>query len=128
VRVVVVEDEADSRDILGDLLRAWGADVTTAASAAEALVAFNDAPPDVLVSDIGMPRMDGYELLREVRKRGDREGGRVPAVALTAYADAESRRLALESGFDEHVTKPADPKALVAAVARLAGRAFAIRT
>jgi two-component system CheB/CheR fusion protein len=122
VRVLIVEDEADSRDILGDLLRAWGADVVTVASGPEALVALDDRTPDVLVSDIGMPGMDGYELLREVRKRDDARGGRVPAIALTAYADSESRRLAVETGFEEHVAKPAEPKVLLAAVARLAGR------
>ena len=127
VRILVVEDEADSREILDDLLRAWGAEVTTAASGPEALVALNVSTPDVLVSDVGMPGMDGYELLREVRQRGDGEGGRVPAVALTAYADAESRRLALEAGFEEHVAKPAEPKVLLAAVARLVGRRFATR-
>ena len=127
VRVMVVEDEADSREILGDLLRAWGAEVTTAASAAEALAALDDRIPDVLVSDVGMPGMDGYELLREVRKRDGEKGGRIPAIALTAYADADSRRLALEAGFQEHVPKPAEPKALLAAVARLAGASFPFR-
>ena len=122
VRVLVVEDEADSRDILGDLLRAWGAEVTTAASATEALVTLDDRVPDVLVSDVGMPGMDGYELLREVRKRDDGKGGRIPAIALTAYADADSRRQALEAGFEQHVAKPAEPNVLLAAVARLAGR------
>jgi hypothetical protein len=78
--------------------------------------------PDVLVSDIGMPGMDGFELIRELRRRGSGNGGSVPAIALTAYAGEESRRQALAAGFEEHVPKPAEPQELVAAVARLAGR------
>jgi two-component system, chemotaxis family, CheB/CheR fusion protein len=122
LRVLIVEDEADSRDILAAVLREWGADVTTSASAPDALVVLDSRPPDVLVSDIGMPGMDGYELIRELRKRDAARGGRVPAIALTAYVDPESRSQAFAAGFEEHVAKPADPQALLAAVARLAGR------
>jgi signal transduction histidine kinase/ActR/RegA family two-component response regulator len=122
LRVLIVEDEADSRDILAAVLREWGADVTTSASALDALVVLDSRPPDLLVSDIGMPGMDGYELIRELRKRDAAHGGRVPAIALTAYVDPESRSQAFSAGFEEHVAKPADPQALLAAVARLAGR------
>jgi two-component system CheB/CheR fusion protein len=122
LRVMVVEDEADSREILSTMLREWGAEVTTAGSAPEALSALAEGAPDVLVSDIGMPGMDGFELIRELRRRGSGNGGRVPAIALTAYAGEESRREALAAGFEEHVSKPAEPRELVAAVARLAGR------
>jgi len=122
VRVMVVEDEADSREILSTMLREWGADVTTAPSAPEALNALAAEAPDVLVSDIGMPGMDGFELIRELRRRGSGNGGTVPAVALTAYAGEESRREALAAGFEEHVAKPAEPQELLNAVARLAGR------
>ena len=122
VRVMVVEDEADSREILSTMLREWGADVTTAPSAPEALNALAAEAPDVLVSDIGMPGMDGFELIRELRRRGSGNGGTVPAVALTAYAGEESRRQALAAGFEEHVAKPAEPQELLNAVARLAGR------
>jgi CheY-like chemotaxis protein len=122
VRVLVVEDEADSREILSTMLREWGADVTTAPSAPEALSALDGAAPDVLVSDIGMPGIDGFELIREIRRRGTGNGGSVPAIALTAYAGEESRREALAAGFEEHVPKPAEPQELLVAVARLAGR------
>jgi len=122
LRVLIVEDEADSRDILAAVLREWGADVTTSASAPDALVVLESRPPDVLVSDIGMPGMDGYELIRELRKRDAAHGGRVPAIALTAYADQDSRSQVFSAGFEEHMAKPADPQALLAAVARLAGR------
>jgi CheY-like chemotaxis protein len=122
VRVMVVEDETDSRDILAGVLREWGAEVTTAASAPEALTAMSHRPPDVLVSDIGMPGMDGYDLIRELHKPRSDNAAHVPAIALTAYAGEESRGKALESGFDEHVAKPADPQQLLSAVARLAGR------
>jgi len=122
LRVMVVEDEADSREILSSMLREWGAEVTTARSAPEALSALAEGAPDVLVSDIGMPGMDGFELIRELRRRGSGNGGRVPAIALTAYAGEESRREALAAGFEEHVAKPAGSRQLVAAVARLAGR------
>jgi CheY-like chemotaxis protein len=122
LRVLIVEDEDDSREILAALLREWGAEVTTSASAPDALVVVNSRPPDLLVSDVGMPGMDGYELVRELHKRDEAHGGRVPAIALTAYADQESRSQALAAGFEEHVAKPADPQALLAAVARLAGR------
>jgi two-component system CheB/CheR fusion protein len=122
VRVMVVEDEADSREILSTVLREWGAEVTTAASGPEALSTLAARSPDVLVSDIGMPGMDGYQLIREVRQRRDGNGGRVPAIALTAYAGEDSRREALAAGFEEHVAKPADPQELLAAVARLVGR------
>jgi len=122
VRVMVVEDEADSREILSTMLREWGAQVTTALSAPEALSALAAEAPDVLVSDIGMPGMDGFELIRELRRRGTSNGGSVPAIALTAYAGEESRRQALAAGFEEHVPKPAEPQELLDAVARLAGR------
>jgi len=122
LRVLIVEDEADSRDILAAVLREWGADVTTSASAPDALVVLDSRPPDVLVSDIGMPGMDGYELIRELRERDAAHGGRVPAIALTAYADQDSRSQVFSAGFEEHMAKPADPQALLAAVARLTGR------
>jgi CheY-like chemotaxis protein len=122
LRILVVEDEADSREIISTVLREWGADVAAAAAARDALRALDDGTPDVLVSDIGMPDMDGFELIRAVRKRSPGAGGKVPAIALTAYAEPESRQSALDAGFDEHVPKPAEPRQLLQAVARLAGR------
>jgi len=104
------------------VLAQHGASVTTAGSAAEALAALDRARMDVLVSDIGMPDEDGYALIRKVRARGGRNGPRIPAIALTAYARVEDRARALLAGFQLHVTKPVEPTELVTAVASLAGR------
>jgi signal transduction histidine kinase/ActR/RegA family two-component response regulator len=123
VRVLVVEDEKDTRDLLVMALSGCGAEVTAASSVPEALAAFDRRKPDVLVSDIGLPVEDGYSLIRKVRARN---GNAVPAAAVTAYAGAEDRRRALEAGFQTHLAKPVDPSELVATVARLAGRRVAV--
>ncbi|MFT3764825.1 MAG: ATP-binding protein [Minicystis sp.] len=117
VRVLVVEDEPDAREMALRVLEESGAAVRTAASAAEALAAIDAARPDVLVSDIGLPEMDGYELIRRVRAGAPARD--VPAIALTAFARPEDRTRALGAGFQSHVTKPLEPSALVATVARL---------
>ncbi|RPH54150.1 response regulator, partial [bacterium] len=124
VRVLVVEDEVDTRDLLVTALEQCGAAVTAVATSPEALDAFeaSGTVPDVLVSDIGLPGEDGYELLRKVRSLATGRGGDVPAAALTAFARAEDRLRALEAGFQTHLAKPIDPSELVATVARLAGR------
>jgi CheY-like chemotaxis protein len=98
-----------------------GAKVRAAASASEALAAFREFRPDILVSDIGMPQADGYALLREVRALSPEEGGRIPAVALTAYAHEEDRMRALLAGFQVHVAKPINPPEFVAVIVGLAG-------
>jgi CheY-like chemotaxis protein len=100
-----------------------GAEVTTASSAAEAFRLLKEAKPDVLVSDIGMPGEDGYSLIHRVRRLEDAEGGKTPAVALTAYAREEDRRKAIRAGFQTHMTKPVEPSELAEVVASLAGRA-----
>ena len=123
VRVLVVEDEDDTRDLLVTALEQCGAQVTAAPSAAAALASLDREPPDVMVSDLAMPDEDGYSLIRKVRARGPENGGGVPAAALTAYARAEDRVRALASGFQMHLPKPIDPSDLVAVVASLAGRA-----
>ena len=120
IRVLVVEDQADTREFLERLLAERGALVTTAASAAEALSHLALAAPDVLVADIGMPEVDGYELIRRVRRREVARGGAVPAVALTAFAREEDRERALAAGYEEHVAKPVEPSVLFAVIARLA--------
>jgi CheY-like chemotaxis protein len=99
--------------------------VKTASSADEALASFNGdaSAPGVLVSDIGMPQVDGFELMRRVRSMGPERGGKVPSVALTAFARSEDRRKAMLAGFDMFVSKPVEPGELAAVVARLAGRA-----
>jgi signal transduction histidine kinase len=122
LRVMVVEDEIDTRDLLVISLEQCGAEVTACGSVPEALAGFDRAVPDVLVSDIGVPGEDGYSLIRKIRARPPEKGGKVPAAALTAYARAEDRLRALEAGYQTHLAKPIDPSELMASVARLAGR------
>lgn len=120
LKVLVVDDEADSRDLLAILLEQCQAEVRTAGSAAAALALLDDFSPDVIVSDIGMPDMDGYHFIAEVRRRSPDRGGCVPAIALTAFSRSEDRTRAFVSGFQVHVPKPAAPIELLAAVAALA--------
>lgn len=122
VRVLVVEDEDDTRELLVTALEQCGAQVTSSSSAADALASFDRLPPDVLVSDLAMPDEDGFSLIRKVRSRDAGNGGAVPAAALTAYARTEDRIRALAAGFQKHLPKPIDPSDLIAAVAALAGR------
>ncbi|WP_437624791.1 response regulator [Sorangium sp. So ce1151] len=125
LHVLLVEDDADARELLQEVLSQHRAEVTAVASASEALAAFVAARPHVLVSDIAMPGEDGYELIRAIRQRPPHAGGDLPALALTAYARKEDQKRALEAGFHMHATKPIEPAALVAAVASLAARARA---
>jgi len=120
--VLVVEDEEHSRELLLTVLQQCNARVSTASSAAEALLLLMKERPEVLISDIGMPGEDGYSLIRKVRALPPEAGGRTPAVALTAYARVEDRTRALRSGFNMHVPKPIEPAELIAVVANLAGR------
>ncbi|MFO0606473.1 MAG: ATP-binding protein [Polyangiales bacterium] len=122
LRVLVVDDEPDARELVASLLARCRAEVTTAASAEEALASFRRAPPDVLVSDIGMPGEDGYALIRRVRALPSEEGGDVPAVAVTAYSSMADRSRALLAGFSMHVAKPVEPAELLVVLARAAGR------
>jgi len=120
LRVLVVEDEPDTRNLLVMLLELCHAQVVSAASAAEARELVARDAPHLIISDIGMPGGDGYALIRDVRAMPDDRGGRVPAVALTAYARAEDRARALRAGFDEHLPKPVEPRELVRVIASLA--------
>jgi CheY-like chemotaxis protein len=122
VRVLVVDDDPDGRDLVRALLEECGAIVTDACSAQDALASLVSFVPDVLVSDVGMPGMDGFELLREVRRLPDQRAARTPAVALTAFARSIDRTRALLAGFQLHLSKPTDAAELVAAVASLSGR------
>ncbi len=122
LKVVVVDDQPDARDLIRRVLEECSARVATAATADEALRLVEAERPDVLVTDIGMPETDGFELLRRVRALGQMRGGRVPAIALTAFARSEDRTRALRAGFLVHVSKPVDPIELVATVASVAGR------
>ena len=121
LRVMIVDDEKDSRELLRDFLLHCGAEVFTAASATEALAALEEFNPHILISDIGMPEQDGYDLIRQVRGREKSAGAkRIPAVALTAYARVEDRMKAFSAGFQMHVPKPVEPAELGAVIASLA--------
>jgi two-component system, chemotaxis family, CheB/CheR fusion protein len=122
LRVLVVDDEPEARNLLGLILMSYEAEVRDCASAAEALQMLDEWRPDVLVSDIGMPFVDGYELMRNVRAREPERGGLVPALALTAYARAEDARRALEAGYHAHIPKPVEPGELATVVASLVRR------
>jgi len=119
ITVLVVDDEKDARGLIKRVLEQYGANVAMAASAAEAVKLFASVRPDVLVSDIGMPGIDGYELLHQIRELGGARGGDVPAIALSALARAEDRTRALRAGFIVHVAKPVEPHELVATVASI---------
>lgn len=121
VHVLVVDDEEDALTMVRELLETAGARVTTVMSAEEALAVLPREMPDLLLSDIGMPFMDGFELIRKVRELPPALRD-VPAAALTAYARAEDRTRALRGGFQAHLAKPIDPGELIAAVQTLAGR------
>ena len=120
VTALVVDDDPDSRNFLRELLARQGLTVFSAASADEAMETFDRLRPDVLVSDIAMPGEDGYDLIRRVRARSEHEGGRTPAVALTAYVRIEDQRAAIAAGYDRHISKPVDVTELVTVVAELA--------
>jgi CheY-like chemotaxis protein len=122
LRVLVLEDEDDTRDLLIAALEGCGAEVAAAGSVAAALELIDRRLPDVVVSDIGMPGEDGYAFIRRLRERPAERGGRLPVAALTAYARAEDRTRALAAGFQTHLAKPLEPGALVQTVASLAGR------
>ncbi len=121
-RVLVVDDEADAREALVELLARYGAEVRSAASVIEAMAALAASLPDVLVSDLGMPGMDGYELIRRVRLLPADAGGLLPSLAVSGYATPEHRKKVLRTGFQTHLEKPVAAAELVNEVARLAGR------
>ncbi len=120
LRVLVVDDEADMRDLVVVILSEYRANVRVAASAAEALLILDQFKPDVLVSDIGMPEVDGYTLMRQIRTRPPHQSGQIPAIALTAYAGEVNQQQALAAGFQRHVPKPVEPEELARAIADLA--------
>jgi CheY-like chemotaxis protein len=117
IKVLVVDDDQDTRELLEWVLKRAGADVTTVGSAREALEAIDAHPPQVVVSDIAMPEEDGYSLVKRLRARPPERGGRIPAVALTAHSMVQDRLLSLRAGFQSHVPKPVVPEELVEVVA-----------
>jgi PAS domain S-box-containing protein len=121
LKVLVVDDEPDNRQLLTVMLSEWGASAIAASSAAEAIEILAQSQPDILVSDIGMPIEDGYSLIRKIRSSESGQTKRLPAVALTAYARDEDRALAIDAGYDERLTKPIEPTQFLAVLAQLAG-------
>ncbi|MCT7966478.1 response regulator [Laspinema sp. D1] len=116
VRVLVVDDDDDSLEFMQFVLEQSGCQVRAIASTIEALAVFSDWQPDLVISDIAMPEEDGYSFIRKIRAMERNAGGQIPAVALTAYAREEDRNAAFLAGFQEHLSKPIDPKALMAAI------------
>ena len=122
VHALLVEDDDDSRKLLGTILKRHGARVTSAKSAAEALRVFEADVPDILISDIGMPDEDGYEFIRKLRSLPPEKGGLTPAIALTGYASRKDRERALEAGYHKHMAKPIEQADMISAIAALVGR------
>jgi CheY-like chemotaxis protein len=125
LRILVVDDEPDCATLTGYVLSQWGADVKVVISASEALEVFEryeEWPPDILVSDIQMPAIDGYGLIRRVRKMDPDRGGNIPAIALTAYTRVEDRIRALVAGFQIHIAKPFEPVELLTVVESVLNR------
>ncbi|BAZ29880.1 putative two component hybrid sensor regulator [Cylindrospermum sp. NIES-4074] len=119
IQILVVDDDADMRELAAFILTESGADVTTAASAAQALALLNQYVPNLLLCDIGMPEMDGYFLIRQIRRWAPEQGGTIPAIALTAYAGEINQQQALAAGFQVHISKPVDPEKLVQTIVQL---------
>lgn len=121
--VLVVDDDDDTRELLRAILEMSRARVLTAASAQQAFEIFTERRPSVILSDIGMPHEDGYTLIERVRRLPEDQGGRTPAVALTAFARLEDQTKALLAGFNLHLAKPVDGSELVLVIAAVSGRA-----
>jgi len=122
LRILVVEDDADTRELLKTILERCGAEVRAVASSSAALAEMANRIPNVLISDIGMAGENGYDLIKKIRSLEPERGGRVPAVALTAYAAAADRRRALLAGFQTHLAKPVEPDELLAVIASLSSQ------
>ena len=122
MRVLIVDDDADAMELVKRVLQSCKASVITAKSGAEALTLLQQDPPDVVLADIGMPEMDGYEFVKRFRVLDAQRGRDTPVVALTALARSEDRRRAMLAGFDLHLAKPVEPAELVAVVGRFARR------
>lgn len=120
VRILFVDDDADSREFITFVLEQAGAIVTAFDSGIEALQTLSQVVPDIVVSDIGMPKMDGYMLIRQIRDR--LEGKQVPAIALTAYAGEVDQQQAITAGFQGHLTKPIELEELIRTIVTMMGR------
>jgi CheY-like chemotaxis protein len=122
IKVLVIDDEPDARELIKWVLESSQAEVATAGSAAEGLDLVRTLRPDLVISDIGMPDKDGYQLIREIRSLPPDKGGKIPAIALTAFARSEDRTRTLLAGYQIHLAKPIEPRELVATVGSLVGR------
>jgi CheY-like chemotaxis protein/anti-sigma regulatory factor (Ser/Thr protein kinase) len=122
MKVMVIDDDRDSREVLKIMIEQFGAEVKTCVSSAEAFDALLNWNPDILISDIEMPGENGLQLLEKIRSLNRENGGRVPAIALTVYASAEDRRRALSAGYQMHIAKPAEPVELARIIAELVAR------
>lgn len=118
-RILLVEDDIDALEVIEMVLEGAGAEVAAAASGKAAIEHMREKRFDIVVSDIGLPEMDGYALARELRQLAREHGAEPPMVAFTAFTDALHRQRALEAGFEAHIAKPVDPVALVSLVSRL---------
>jgi CheY-like chemotaxis protein len=119
LRILVVEDDADTQELLKTVLQRHGAAVAIVSSGTDAVSEIESGKPDVIISDIGMAGENGYELIRKIRSMDPDNGGRIPAIALTAYAGATDRRRALLAGFQTHLAKPVEPDDLLAVILSL---------
>ena len=119
LRALIVEDDTDSREMLVEVLKQFGVNVVAVASVAEALEAIEQTRPDVLVSDIGMPGEDGYDLIRKLRALPAERGGMIPAVALTGYVSGKDRAETISAGYQEHISKPVEPSKLIGVITGL---------
>jgi CheY-like chemotaxis protein len=122
LRILVVDDDADAREVVSTILEQAGAEVATASSAPQAIDLVERWGPNVLISDIGMPNQDGYDLIRKVRARSSDRASQIPAIALTAFARSQDRMKALSAGYQMHVPKPIEPLELVTVIASLTQR------
>lgn len=122
IQILVVDDESDMQELASFVLTKVGAKVMTAGSAMQALTLLNQSLPDLLLCDIGMPEMDGYSLIRQVREWAPEQGGTIPAIALTAYAGEINQQQALAAGFQMHISKPVEPEKLVQSIVHLLHR------
>jgi CheY-like chemotaxis protein len=116
---LLVEDDKDSRDMLKVTLEIYGIRVEAAQTAEEAIAKLDKIKPDVIVSDIGLPEVDGYDLIRAIRSLPKEDGGQIPAIALTGYVSVQDRNLALKNGYQDHVPKPVNPNVLLELLAKL---------
>ncbi len=121
LQALLVDDDRDSRELIAFLLEQYGVQVTAVDSASKALSSLGQAKFDLLISDIGMPDMDGYTLIRQIRNQAPSQGGKIPAIALTAYAGEIDQRQALAAGFQQHISKPIDQEVLIQAILTIVG-------